>query len=65
VLFYASEKDLMPNDPRLAWRNWISGDLEIRSVPGGDSGQMLREPHVGTLARHVMACIELANLERA
>jgi amino acid adenylation domain-containing protein len=66
VLIYAAERDgTSSNDPRLAWRELIAGDVEIRSVPVRDSGQMLMEPAVRALAQHIMGCIESAQLSAA
>jgi aspartate racemase len=45
-------------DRRLAWRQLITGDLEVQTVPGDDSGLMLAEPHVQILARELKARIE-------
>jgi hypothetical protein len=45
-------------DRRLAWRQLITGDLDIQTVPGDDSGLMLAEPHVQVLARQLKARIE-------
>jgi aspartate racemase len=47
-------------DRRLAWRQLITGDLDVQAVPGDDSGLMLAEPHVQSLARELKGRIERA-----
>jgi amino acid adenylation domain-containing protein len=60
VVFFLAEgrRVIAHQDRRLAWRQLITGDLEIQTVPGDDSGLMLAEPHVQVLARELKARIE-------
>jgi len=61
VFFRAAERQVSaPDDRRLEWRRHITGQLQVRTVPGEDSGLMLAEPHVQVLARAIKACIENA-----
>lgn len=61
VLFRAGEREVSaPDDRRLAWRGLVTGDLEVYTVPGGDSGRMLVEPNVRILATELRACMERA-----
>ena len=61
VFFRAAERDVRPAfDRRLAWRELVKGDLEERIVSGGDSGLMLIDPNVRTLAKEITTCIEHA-----
>jgi aspartate racemase len=54
VFFLAEGRRVTPHqDRRLGWRQLIAGDLEIKTVPGDDSGLMLAEPHVQVLAREM------------
>jgi thioesterase domain-containing protein len=39
-------------DPILGWGNLVSGDLKVYDVPG-EHGNMLREPHVITVAQEI------------
>ena len=60
VLFGAAEREVpAEGDRRLLWRQLISGGLETYTIPGADSGMMLVEPAVHTLARQLKACIEI------
>lgn len=64
VFFRAAERQVSaPYDRRLDWRQLITGHLEVRTVPGEDSGLMLAEPHVQVLAREMKMCIERAASE--
>ena len=60
VVFFRAEgrRVTAHQDRRLAWRQLITGDLDIQTVPGDDSGLMLAEPHVQILARELKARIE-------
>ncbi len=60
VVFYRAEgrRVTAHQDRRLAWRQLITGNLEIHTVPGDDSGLMLAEPHVQVLARELKSRIE-------
>jgi aspartate racemase len=60
VVFYRAEgrRVTAHQDRRLAWRQLITGALEIHTVPGDDSGLMLAEPHVQVLARELKSRIE-------
>jgi thioesterase domain-containing protein/acyl carrier protein len=63
VLFRAEDRRVMSDDdPRLAWSRLVTGDLEVHSVPGNDSGTMLMKPYVCELARKLGACIKGAKL---
>ena len=58
VLFRAEGRQVAPADEyRLAWREIITGELEISNAPGGDSGQMLIAPHVQVLAVQLKTCL--------
>jgi amino acid adenylation domain-containing protein len=48
------------DDHRLAWRQLITGGLEIHTVPGDDAAFMVAEPHVQVLARQMKRCIDVA-----
>ena len=60
VVFYRAEGRRVHahQDRRLAWAELITGDLDVHTVPGDDSGLMLTEPHVQVLARELKARIE-------
>ena len=60
VVFFRAEgrRVTAHQDRRLAWRQLITGDLDVQTVPGDDSGLMLAEPHVQVLARELKARIE-------
>ena len=60
VVFFRAEgrRVTAHQDRRLAWRQLITGDLEVHTVPGDDSGLMLTEPHVQVLARELKSRIE-------
>lgn len=60
VVFFLAEgrRVIAHQDRRLAWRQLITGELEIQTVPGDDSGLMLAEPHVQILARELKTRIE-------
>jgi amino acid adenylation domain-containing protein len=59
VLFYATERDVAPSDDRrLTWHELITGELDVRPMPGADSGLMLVEPHVRPLAQQIIGCID-------
>jgi thioesterase domain-containing protein/acyl carrier protein len=59
VLFRAAEREVpAEGDRRLLWRQLISGGLHTYTIPGADSGMMLVEPAVRTLARQLKTCIE-------
>jgi thioesterase domain-containing protein len=60
VVFYRAEGRRVHahQDRRLAWAQLITGDLDVHTVPGDDSGLMLTEPHVQVLARELKARIE-------
>jgi thioesterase domain-containing protein/acyl carrier protein len=60
VVFFLAEgrRVTAHQDRRLAWRQLITGDLDIQTVPGDDSGLMLAEPHVQVLARQLKARID-------
>ncbi|HEV8395077.1 MAG TPA: thiamine pyrophosphate-requiring protein [Vicinamibacterales bacterium] len=45
-------------DPRLGWSRIAGGGLTTHSVPGDNSGLMLRRPNVEALARLVKACLD-------
>jgi amino acid adenylation domain-containing protein len=61
VLFRAEGRKVAPAaDYRLAWRDLVTGGLQVYSAPGDDSGLMLQEPHVRVLAAHLKMCIERA-----
>jgi amino acid adenylation domain-containing protein len=59
VFFRAAERQVSADDDRrLDWRHLIAGRLDVRTVPGEDSGLMLSEPHVQVLGREIKMCIE-------
>jgi thioesterase domain-containing protein len=62
VVFFRAEGRRVSahQDRRLAWRQLITGDLDVQAVPGDDSGLMLAEPHVQSLARELKGRIERA-----
>jgi len=62
VVFFRAEgrRVTAQQDRRLVWRQLISGDLDIQTVPGDDSGLMLMEPHVQVLAHELKIRIERA-----
>jgi amino acid adenylation domain-containing protein len=61
VLFRAEGRKVVPAaDRRLAWRDLVTGGLQVYSAPGDDSGLMLQEPHVRVLAAQLKMCIERA-----
>jgi oxalate---CoA ligase len=45
------------SDPCLGWGRFATGDIEVRPVPGNHLS-LLREPHVGALARSLKACLD-------
>jgi hypothetical protein len=52
------EKDYSP-DPYVGWGSVVSGTIETYEVPG-DHHEMIREPHVGVLAKHLRTCLDNA-----
>ncbi|HEY9226841.1 MAG TPA: alpha/beta fold hydrolase, partial [Gemmatimonadaceae bacterium] len=52
-------------DPRLAWRNLVSGESSLVRVPGQDSGALLRPSHIdaliGVLSDRIQAAGLIAN----
>ena len=40
-----------------AWCQLARGGLEVHTIPGKDSGDMLHEPNVGPLVEHLRACL--------
>ena len=62
VLFVAADRELLSiQDDRLAWRELAAGGLEVFTVPGRDSGLMLREPNARILAKQLTACLRRAS----
>ena len=60
MLFLAADRPATDGaDGRLAWR-LLTRELEVFSVSGDDSGQMLSEPHVRVVAAHLGTCIQRA-----
>jgi thioesterase domain-containing protein len=57
------DKDYSP-DPYLGWGRLIAGEIETYVVPGNHN-EMIREPHVQVLARHLRTCLGRAEPERA
>jgi thioesterase domain-containing protein len=65
VLFVAADRGVLsPQDDRLAWRDLAAGGLEVHTVPGRDSGLMLREPGVGVLGAQLAECLRRAEASR-
>lgn len=63
ALFRAEDRNLVSDrNPTLGWSHLLSGSLETHTVPGKDSGSLLIEPHVRSLARQLEACIRRAQL---
>jgi amino acid adenylation domain-containing protein len=63
VLFRAEGRKVGPNvDLGLMWRELARGGVEVYSAPGDDSGLMLTDPHVRTVATQLAACLERAEL---
>ena len=61
VLFSAEGRKVAPTiDLRSIWRDLARGGVEFYSVAADDSGLMLTEPHVRTLASHVIRSLERA-----
>jgi acetolactate synthase-1/2/3 large subunit len=52
-------------DPRLGWSRIAGGGLDARSVPGDNSGLMLRKPNVEALAPVLKGYLDDAQPERA
>jgi thioesterase domain-containing protein len=52
------DKDYSP-DTYIGWGRVISGAIETYEVPG-DHNEMIREPHVRVLAKHLQACLASA-----
>jgi len=66
VLVCAEGRPVAPSaDLRLAWVGLALGGHEIYSAPGDDSGLMLTEPHVRTLAAQLTACLSRAETPRS
>jgi amino acid adenylation domain-containing protein len=62
MLFVAANREVLEiEDDRLAWRDLAVGGLEVYSVPGHDSGLMLRAPNVRILSAHLRDCLRRAN----
>jgi thioesterase domain-containing protein len=60
VLIYAEGRRFTgPVDGRLRWRQ-LTGDLQVYGVPGDDSGELLREPHVRVVAAQLTKCLQPA-----
>ncbi|HZU85215.1 MAG TPA: AMP-binding protein, partial [Polyangiaceae bacterium] len=51
-------------DPRLAWRKFCDGDVEVHRVPGNHLS-MLEPPHVEELGETLRAIVERAQRQRA
>lgn len=63
TLFRASNQPLgIIPDPTLGWEG-IPAELEIHEVPG-HHGSIVAEPYVGTLAKSLTECIELAQINK-
>ncbi len=60
VCFRAEGRQVAPDDYRLAWRDIISGELEIAHAPGDNSGQMLHAPNVQELAVQIQTYLNRA-----
>ncbi len=61
VLICAAQRPVDPTtDSRLAWRDLITGNLDVHYAPGDDSGLMLEEPQVRQVADVLVACIRRA-----
>jgi hypothetical protein len=61
VLFHAEGRHVPPaQDYRLGWQQLIMGKVEVYTAPGGDSGMMLLEPHVRSVAAQLKRCLERA-----
>jgi amino acid adenylation domain-containing protein len=63
VLFRAEGRPLgAKEDRRMAWRELALGGLEVYTMPGDDSGLMLAEPHIRTVAGQLERCLERARV---
>jgi len=61
VLFWAEGRKVgLGADYRFAWRELATGGLEVYSMPGADSGLMLRDPHVQLVASQLKMYLERA-----
>jgi thioesterase domain-containing protein len=65
TLFLASESlARSPQDPRLGWRNFAAGGLELQAIPGnhdtitGNNDTPIEEAHMQALAEKLRPCIE-------
>ncbi len=66
ALFCAEDRNsVSDHDPTLGWGHLVSGSLETHTLPGKDSGSLLVEPQVRSLARQLEACIQCAQLVAA
>jgi aspartate racemase len=69
ILFLASESlARSPQDPRLGWRNFAGGGLELQVIPGhhdtitGNNDVQIKEAHMQVLAEKLRACIEAVQM---
>ena len=46
-------------DSTMGWSDWADGGVEVHMVPGNHAN-MMYQPHVGTLAAALTACLKLA-----
>ena len=60
----SSFRDKPEDDPRLHWRDAVSGSFEVYEVPGRHSTYM-RDPHVQTVAKNLRSCIDKALVSSA
>ena len=61
VLVCAEGRPVVPGaDLRLAWVGLALGGHEVYRAPGDNSGLMLAEPHVRSLATQLTACLSRA-----
>ena len=60
TLFLASDtvwRARPDNDPRLGWRGFVGGEMEMHETPG-DHATVIREPNVRALAQRLSTCLE-------
>ena len=63
VLFRVEHYAWSHLDTRNGWHSLVRGRLEVRQIPG-DHYQLIREPHVQTLAAELADCIEKRRADR-
>ena len=64
VLFQAAPNAWTHPDAHAGWRELIKGGLEVRSIPGRHY-EIMKAPHVRTLARELADCLSKVQHRRA